>query len=69
MVVPPRDPEALAEAIRQIALSGGEELSLCGRRARQRIVDNFSIEVMAGRAAEVYRSLLAGPPVGGAGRR
>jgi glycosyltransferase involved in cell wall biosynthesis len=55
IVVPPSSPAALAEAIeRQIANRPGGG----GAAARQRIVDNFSVDSMVERTLEVFRSVL-----------
>ncbi len=59
-VVPPRDPPALAAALRDIlALSGGERRAL-GERARERVVEHYSIDAVTARYSALYRATLAG---------
>jgi glycosyltransferase involved in cell wall biosynthesis len=56
-VVPPRDPQALAEAMsRLLALSSGERRAL-GLRARERIQQDYALSAMVRRYAEVYARL------------
>ena len=57
LLVPPRDPPALAGAIRQ--LLGDEALrQRMGLKARQRIEESFSWDVAARKTVEVYEELL-----------
>jgi glycosyltransferase involved in cell wall biosynthesis len=60
LIVPARDPRALAAAIREIAREGAATRSERGARARARIVENFAMNRAAGRFAELYRSLIDG---------
>jgi glycosyltransferase involved in cell wall biosynthesis len=60
LIVPPRDPGALAAAIREIACEGAAARSERGARARARIVENFAMNRAVGRFAELYRSLIDG---------
>ncbi len=60
-VVPPRDPEALANAIGDLVAMGRQERRELGARARQRILQNFTIERIAQQYEELYRSLLPQP--------
>jgi glycosyltransferase involved in cell wall biosynthesis len=60
LIVPPRDPRALAAAIREIAREGAATRSERGARARARIVENFAMNRAVGRFAELYRSLTDG---------
>ena len=58
-VVPPRDPEALAQAISR--LLGDDQLRLeMGARARERATQEFSHEIMIDRVVNLYQSLLRG---------
>jgi len=58
LTVPAKDPEALAKAIGKIlALPEAERLAL-GQKARQRVLDHFSIEKMAASYQAVYEGLL-----------
>lgn len=59
--VPPRDPNALAEAINR--LCGDEELRLrFGRQARKRVETMFSKDVVLRQIKSIYRELLRGKP-------
>jgi glycosyltransferase involved in cell wall biosynthesis len=58
VLCPPRDPAALARAIRQLL---GEDHALQHRRAvaaRQRIVEHFSLEACVARFAAAYREMV-----------
>ncbi|MHB1566956.1 MAG: glycosyltransferase [Acidiferrobacter sp.] len=54
VVVPPRDPQALADGMLSVIAGPARAL---GERARLRIVDQFAIEGVAQRYADLYRSL------------
>jgi glycosyltransferase involved in cell wall biosynthesis len=54
MVVPPGDANAFAAALRAIALLGADERREMGARARQRIVEQFSIEAVARQYEGIY---------------
>jgi glycosyltransferase involved in cell wall biosynthesis len=61
--VPPRNPEAMAEAIRQAHEEWRDDPAKWADRgadARQRIVDNFSIDRMISAYEEVWRSVASG---------
>jgi glycosyltransferase involved in cell wall biosynthesis len=59
LLIRPRDPEALAQSILQIAsLDAGERAAL-GLRARQRVVDNFSLRRYVDRHLELYATILS----------
>jgi glycosyltransferase involved in cell wall biosynthesis len=55
-VVPPRSPEAIAAAIGQVAELSPADRRSRAQQARQRIVDNFSLERTVGRFAGLYSS-------------
>lgn len=57
-VVPPRDPAALAGAWQRI-LSLGPRREQLGRAARERVVQNFSIEAVVQRYEDMYRGLVS----------
>jgi D-inositol-3-phosphate glycosyltransferase len=57
-LVPPKDPEALAERLRQL-LTNEPLRRKMGERARQRVVDRFTWPVVAGRTAHLYEELLS----------
>ncbi len=58
-VVPPRDPPALAAALRDIlALSGGERGAL-GERARARVAAHYSLDAVTAQYSALYRATLA----------
>jgi len=57
IVVPPGDPEALADGIQQI-LDDAELGEIYGRAARERVIQDFSIESLASRCRRIYASIL-----------
>ena len=63
-IVPPRDPQALASAIRELASEGRKTYGERSRRARARIVEQFSLERSVSRWSESYAALLALPAKG-----
>lgn len=56
LLVPPKDPAALAEAVNCL-LSEGELAADLGRRARETIKPRFALEAMVQGHADLYRSL------------
>jgi len=58
LVVPPRDPAALVDAIRRL-LADPELRRRLGERGRERAVREFSAGVMADRVASLYQELLS----------
>lgn len=56
-VVPPRDPEALASAWSELLVAGESAIRDLGKRARRRIVDNFSIAGVARTYEATYQSV------------
>lgn len=60
-IVPPRDPQALAAAIRELASEERKTYGERSRRARARIVEQFSLERSVSRWSESYAALLALP--------
>lgn len=65
VVVPPRDPAALASAMIEMADMGPSARAALGAQARRRIVDEFEIENIAGRHAALYESLVHPAPAEG----
>ena len=63
-IVPPRDPQALASAIRELASEERNTYGERSRRARARIVEQFSLERSVSRWSESYAALLALPAKG-----
>jgi glycosyltransferase involved in cell wall biosynthesis len=59
LVVPPRDPERLADAIVRLASDPALRAKL-GAAARQRIDENFTLERCVDRYDNLYRTLLSG---------
>lgn len=57
VVIPPRDPDALCEGWSKLLVLGTEGRHTLGERARQRIVDHYSLAANSDRYAELYRSL------------
>jgi glycosyltransferase involved in cell wall biosynthesis len=56
-VVPPRDPEALAEAMSQLLALSSDERRALGLRARERIQKDYALSAMVRRYSEVYAFL------------
>lgn len=59
LAVPPRDPEALAQAIEQLISAGPAERQRLGAAARRRIEQNFSLSAVACRYEELYQEHLS----------
>jgi glycosyltransferase involved in cell wall biosynthesis len=53
LFVPPQDPVAVAAAIRRLA-SNREELQRMSRAGRQRITEEYTVDRLADRIAEIY---------------
>jgi glycosyltransferase involved in cell wall biosynthesis len=58
-VVPPADPDALAEAMISVHDLGRSGRAALGAQARQRVVSEFDIEAVAARYAALYDVLSA----------
>ncbi|MEV4948403.1 GT4 family glycosyltransferase PelF [Streptomyces sp. NPDC053755] len=61
VVVPPREPAVMAAAVTEL-LRDGERRAELGRRARQRVVDRFTLHRSVDGFRQIYREL-AGQPV------
>ena len=61
LIVPPRDAEALAEAINRILLDGALRRKL-GEGGRERIAEHFTAEGMLDQMLALYRRVLKGAP-------
>ena len=59
VVVPARNPIALAEAICTMIEVGPEVRAACGRRGRERIATHFSLDAVVRRYEALYRDLVA----------
>jgi glycosyltransferase involved in cell wall biosynthesis len=59
LVVPPQNPETLGAAIRTLAAESASLQAERGRRARDRIVQNFSMRHAVQHHVELYESLAA----------
>jgi glycosyltransferase involved in cell wall biosynthesis len=64
LVVPVRDPRALASAIMQLYTDAGLRARL-GKAARERIRTDFRIEDTVAQTLALYRSLVLEPPLRG----
>jgi len=62
ILVPPRDPAALADAVARVLLDRGLGDRL-GKAGRARVRERFSVKAMVEGTRSVYRRLLAGEPV------
>ena len=60
VVVPPREPQALARAIERLMRSPAAELSAKRESARARIVDAYSLDRCVSRYAELFRDKFGG---------
>jgi glycosyltransferase involved in cell wall biosynthesis len=60
LVVPPKDPEALAQAWGKILSLAPQDRLQLGERARQRIRENFDLHSIVRRYEELYESVLRG---------
>ena len=58
LVVPPRDPQALADAVQQLLSLSPTQFNELQQAARQRIVENFSIESIAGRYQQLFEQVI-----------
>jgi glycosyltransferase involved in cell wall biosynthesis len=58
LIVPPRDPEALAAAWADLLPMPTEDRRALGRHARQRILDNYSLEKMVTAYANLYQDII-----------
>lgn len=58
-VVPPRDPAALAEAVLALAALPLEQRRQLGQRARERVLDRFSLQQTSERFAALHRRVVA----------
>jgi glycosyltransferase involved in cell wall biosynthesis len=56
-IVPPRDSRALATAILDVLHMDSKNRAALGRRARQRIIDHFSLAAIAARYEQFYEEL------------
>jgi glycosyltransferase involved in cell wall biosynthesis len=59
ILVPPRDPRALADGLTQLLADPGRRAALCA--AARRRLDDFRIEVVAGQFADLYEDLAPTP--------
>jgi glycosyltransferase involved in cell wall biosynthesis len=62
IVVPPRDPEALAEGMARLITADIESRRQLGMRARERIAHNFGLARALERYHDLYREVL-GPGI------
>lgn len=62
--VPPQDPKALAEAVDRLLALSPESRRELGRRARQRIVESYSLESIVRRYDEIYCGVVSSTPSG-----
>jgi glycosyltransferase involved in cell wall biosynthesis len=56
-VVPPRNPQALARALRDLLDMGEANRQTLGLRARERVINNFSLDAVVRQYEEVYLSV------------
>ncbi|MDL1963283.1 MAG: glycosyltransferase [Deltaproteobacteria bacterium] len=58
IVVPPRDPQALADGWRRMIEMGAEARRKLGIAARKRIQDNYSLSMIAGQYEDLYHKVV-----------
>jgi len=58
-IVPPRDPAALAESVRELLILSPDERTKLSTEARQRIVKNYGLPIVAARYQDLYEEVLA----------
>ena len=58
-IVPPRDPAALAESIRELLNTSPEERRKLGTEARQRISEHYGLPIVVARYLDLYEEVLA----------
>ena len=58
LVVPPRDPVRLSKALEEMATLSLDQRKTLGKRARERIVESFSIAVCWQKYRDMYATLL-----------
>jgi len=63
-VVPPRDAIALARAWQELIEMGDERRQSLGKEARQRVLENFSLDAIVRQYEALYEQVGAGPPRG-----
>ncbi|MBU6397361.1 MAG: glycosyltransferase, partial [Rhodospirillales bacterium] len=61
LLVPPRNPAALAEALGRLIADPGLRARL-GAAGRQRVLDNFSDAIVCEKTMEIYEMLRSGQP-------
>ena len=59
IAVPPRDPEQLAAALERLCAAPAATRRDLGQRARQRILDNYSVSRMVEDSLRLYETLVA----------
>ena len=57
LVVPPREPAKLADAICQLLNLSAEDRANLGQKARQRVIDHFSMEKMVSSYEKMFVEL------------
>lgn len=62
MVVPPKDPEAMAAAWQELIAMGAERRYELGLRARQRVLEHFALDRIVRQYEELYLSILQPAP-------
>jgi glycosyltransferase involved in cell wall biosynthesis len=55
--VPPQDPQALAEAWKTLIEMGTEERTMLGKKARQRIIEHYSLPMITKQYEALYREI------------
>jgi glycosyltransferase involved in cell wall biosynthesis len=64
IVVPPRDPEALADALGRLVALGCEGRRQLGTAARARVIEHFEVDDIVGRYQDLYERCSDLDPIG-----
>jgi glycosyltransferase involved in cell wall biosynthesis len=65
IVVPPRDPEALADALARLVALGPDERRQLGAAARARVIEHFEVDDIVGRYEALYQRWSEAVPMRG----
>ena len=61
LTIPPEDPDALAQAVLDLASSGMEDRVAMGERGRAYVLEHHDLSMLAGRVAETLRTVVGSP--------
>ena len=61
LTIPPEDPDALAQAVLDLASSGMEDRVAMGERGRAYVLEHHDLSMLAGRVADTLRTVVGSP--------